>query len=475
MRRLIDPGFVLLVLLLIAQSAVELAYYRHPLITDEFYWVRKAQYIAAHHRLEPAAPEAIAAERGTAWGTSDWRPPGYPMVIALVSGGDFSDPAGALRLRLTLLMCVGISVVIVTLYFIAARLLDARRRLAAAAMLGLAPWPFEGINEIGTDTLNAIITTAAILLLWRWCIDRRRGFVALFVAALAAAVPLLLRPEMIALAPIMIAAPMCVRRPTRQELAAACLAFAMVAGTLLAYRTWFTGKPGFYGGLHIENRGAFDWANTWFGTEKEGYDFVYAITEAHSMPLPARAFADENERSRVNAIIARVTQRGRFTAADDAEFEKLARERTARNPVRSLLLRLWHAVHDWVNIENPSPLLDLFANFSRSIRRPILGALVLLRLLILALAAVAAIRTYRAFRSRAVGEVAALTFLMVALIVSRTLLIGFVLNWKVHRYMLAAWPAMLWCAAAALIEVRVGWSGTAEKLAQARSDARAAA
>ena len=88
-------------------------------------------------------------------------------------------------------------------------------------------------------------------------------------------------------------------------------------------------------------------------------------------PLPSRAFADQRERERVEAIVTRVTQRGRYTAADDAEFEKLAHERVERMPIRTSLLRLWHATHNWINIENPSPLLDLLPCV-RQIQEPVL-------------------------------------------------------------------------------------------------------
>jgi hypothetical protein len=472
-RRFTDPGLVLLLALLIFQCVIEMSHYRHPLVTDEFYWVRKAQYIASNHRFEPADPRAIAAERGTEWGTSDWRPQGYPLFLAFASGGDFSDPAGALRRRLTLIQCVGISVLIVILYSIAAPRLGTRERLLAALIGGLPPWPFEGINEIGTDTLNAIVAAAALLLLWRWVTDQKGGTTTLFVSCTVAAIPLLLRPEMIATAPVMVGAALLLRRPKRSEILAAFAALSIVAGTQVAYRTWFTGHPGLYGGQHIENRGAFDWATTWLGTEKEGYDFVYAVTEARRAPLPSRAFANLDEKQRVEAVVSRVVQRGVYNAADDAEFERLANERKARAPVPTALLRVWHTLHLWLNIENPSPLLELLAPVPRAIRRLIYGALVLLRLVILALAAIAAIRAWRAYRTRTADAAEALTLIAMTFIVARSVLIGIVLNWKVHRYMLAAWPAMLWCAMAALIARRPASFSSPSARAGAESDGAA--
>lgn len=450
MRRRFDPALALLVVLLGVQLAVTLAHYHHPLITDEIYWVRNARHLVEHGSLPPIDPAALAAENGQAWAASDWRPQGYTLFLALCSLGDFDRPDVTLRLRATSVQFLLLAAIVIALYRLAVR--AGASRWMAAFILGLSPWTFEFVNELGADSLNAFVTTLALLLLWRWIADRRRGAVWLFWAALAASVPLLVRPEMLALVPVVIGLAMLLRRPfTRAELFAAAAAFALVLGVQVAYRIWFTGKPGIYGGMQqIVNGGAFHWAETWPGTEKEGYDFVYLLTEGRPIDLPGRAFADERERQRVQSIVDRVRARGRYTREDDAAFEALARERTRRFPLLVASLRLWHMAHLWLNDENPNPLLDALRPVPRKARRPIYGALLVLRLAIYAAAAFAAVRAAVRLRRGEADAFDRLTLLMAGFILARSLLVGLVLNWKVHRYVLVAWPAMLWCACAAL-------------------------
>src|ERR1051325_9881256 len=99
MRR--DPALWLLVAILAAHGAIILTHYRHPLISDEFYYVAKARYIVERHRFTPIDPQARAPERRQERGTSDWRPAGSALLLPALSLGDFSDPAGALRFRVT--------------------------------------------------------------------------------------------------------------------------------------------------------------------------------------------------------------------------------------------------------------------------------------------------------------------------------------------------------------------------------------
>jgi hypothetical protein len=262
---------------------------------------------------------------------------------------------------------------------------------------------------------------------------------------------LLIRPEMILLPPVMILVAMLLRRPVRwTELAAAASAFALVLGAQIVYRTCMTGKLGVYGGQHIMNGGAFHWAETWFGTEKEGYDFVYALTEGRVLPLPDRAFANGRERAKVQAITDRVAASGRYTRGDDEAFEALAKERRERAPLLTTTLRLWHGAHLWLNTENPNPILEALAPVPRSARRLIYGALLLLRLTIYVCAFAASTRAISRLRRGEADVFDRLTLLLAAFVLARSAVIGLVLNWKVHRYVVSAWPAMLWCACAFL-------------------------
>ena len=339
MRR--DPALWLLVAILAVHGAVILTHYRHPLITDEFYYVAKARYLAEHHRFAPIDPHALAAERGTEWGNSDWRPPGYPLLLAAISGGDFSDPAGALRFRVTAAQFAMVAAALLALYRAAVQAgVDGRARYAAALLLAVPPWTFGAVNEIGPDPENLALVTFGLLALGRNRIA---------LGALLLSLTFFFRPEMIVLPPIMVGvallfgagegrflqdgAPHPPLRGTfspqagRRTIAAAvkgpsprlrgeggalapgegrCLPsgaphpplrgtfspragrrtiglvvaaaiYLLLVGAQVAYRTSLTGSVGVFGGLHIYNRGAFDWANSWLGTEKETYDFVYLL------------------------------------------------------------------------------------------------------------------------------------------------------------------------------------------------------
>jgi hypothetical protein len=457
-RRSLNSATALLTLLLALHATIVLTHFRHPLITDEIYYTAKGKYFAEHHRFAPADPHSLAVQRGTEWGNSDWRPPGYAIVLAAVSGGDFSDPAGSLRLRVTIAQVLMVMASLFAMYFCAVA--AGSPPLAAAVLLGAPPWTFFAVNEIGPDPENLFLVTLALLLLWRWSVSVRGAVGWLLAGTAVASLALFFRPEMIVFPPLLVGAAAllrfrAVKRVALGHLVAAAIVFGGVASLQVAYRTWFTGHLGVFGGLHIYNRGAFDWANTWFGTEKETYDFVYSLGDGRAATVPPRAFDSPKEQAAVAAIVEAIRARGAYTAADDAGFERLAQEKERAHPLRVALLRLWHTVHLWLNVENNSPLLDALAGVPRGVRRPIYGAFLLLRLAALALGVVALVRSVRELRSGRFDPYTLLALLLLFYVVVRSLLTGMVLNWNVHRYVLSAWPPLLCCAAMALRRERL--------------------
>ncbi|HYC91404.1 MAG TPA: hypothetical protein VEO54_19440 [Thermoanaerobaculia bacterium] len=430
---------LLLLALLAAHFAYVLRHFEHVLQTDELYYAGKARAIVARGGLVRADPQAIAVERGEAWGTSDWRPQGYPLLLAAVSLGDFEHPAHTLRLRMTILQFLLVAAVLVHAFLLSPR------TWPSALILGLPPWTFGFVNELGPDSVNVAVVWIALLLLWRYVQQPSAG--RMFAAALVFSLALFIRPEMIAMPPLMVGVALLMRfRRTpfgtlvRHALVAAA-AWSALVGVQAAYHTWATGQRGIFGGLHITNAGAFAWANNWWGTEKETYDFVYALTEAREMQLPERAFDTAEERAEVMRVIARVRQRGSFTAEDDAVFARLAAEKKRAHPIRSVVLRGWHAWNMWFNTEHNNPLLIAMAPVPRMLRLPVWGALLLLRWAILALAMVAFVR---ALRQR--DPLSLLIVLLIAYALLRTAFVGGVLNWNVHRYILSAWPPVLFSA-----------------------------
>ena len=429
----------LLLALLAVHFAYVLRHFEHVLITDEFYYVGKARAIVAHGGLVRADPPAIAVERGETWGTSDWRPQGYPLLLAAVSLGNFDHPAHTLRLRMTILQFLLVAAVLVHAFLLSPRTWH------SALIFGLPPWTFAFVNELGPDSVNVAVAWVALLLLWRYVQEPSAGrlLVATFVFSLA----LFIRPEMIAMPPLLVGIALLMRfRRTPlgallRHAVVAAMVWSALVGVQAAYHTWATGQRGIFGGLHITNAGAFAWANNWWGTEKETYDFVYALTEAREMQLPERAFDTAQERAEVMRVITRVRQRGSFTAEDDAVFARLAVEKKRAHPVRSVVLRAWHAWNMWFNTEHNNPLLEAMAAVPRMVRLPVWGALLLLRWLIIALALVA---FFHAWRQR--DPISLLIVLLCAYALVRTAFVGGVLNWNVHRYVLSAWPPVLCCA-----------------------------
>lgn len=448
----------LLLALLGAHFVVIVSHSAHPLITDEFYFVAKGRHIAQYARFAPADPRAIAVEEGREYGTSDWRPPGYPLFLAAFGSRAFEEPGTTLRLRVTVVQFLGVAASLIGLLLLALRSgVSGVWRYGAAFIMGAPPWTFGFVSEIGPDALTVPLVTAALLMLGRYVTEPSPSAWQLVAPTFIASVALFFRPEMILLPPMIVGVAVALRtlrsRANIRPIVVAAVTWFALIGLQATYHTWHIGRPGVFGGQHIMNAGAFAWVNTWLGTEKEAYDFVYAVTEARPAPLPERAFDDERERSEVLALVARIRVRGLYLETDDTAFARLAAAKRRAHPVRIQLLRAWHATNMWFNVENNSPLLSALAGVPRSLRRPFYGAMVVLRLTIFLLAAAQVFVSTRALRR---GEADAFDFivlLMASYAVTRTLLTGVVLNWNVHRYVLSAWPPVLWCASMALRDV----------------------
>jgi hypothetical protein len=413
-----------------------------PLGGDERYYVAKARYLYEHGRFQKATAADLAAEAGGP-GNSDWRPQGYPAFVALVSSGNFD--VVPLRRRVTVVQLA----LVVAAVLMAWRLVPPT--LGAALVLGLSPWPFGFVTQIVADSLNACVAFFALVLLLRWAAGERPRTALLFAGAFLSASTLLLRPEMAAVAPVPVAAALLIRwrrdRVTIVQLAAAASAMLIIVAAQFAYRTYFTGRvqPTLFGGLHIYNRGAFEWANSWVGTEHEAYDFVYGLGQIDKgKPLPARAFASEEERRTVEELRARVREGG-FTADVDAAFGRLAEQRKRERPFAAIVLpRLWHTAHLWLNSETNDQLLLFLSGWPRPLRRIFIAGLLLLKLALLALFLRQVIR----------GPTQPLVAILGSFVIARTLLVGLVLNWMVHRYMTAAWLPLIVVALAAHDESR---------------------
>jgi hypothetical protein len=321
------------------------------------------------------------------------------------------------------------------------------RPLLMAALLGVVPWPYEFVSLLSPDSLTAAITFFGVIILWRSA--EQQSIALTFAGALLLSTTFLMRPEMIALVPVVLAAAVLLRNANRGVLlmrAATCLgAFAIIIALQMAYRFDFTGRgPSLFGGLHISDRGAFAWVNTWLGTENEAYNFVYGLSNGQPQDdLPSRAFSNAVERRTVSDAIQTVRRRG-YGPDVDAAFQQLAEKRQRDHPfVAIVATRIWHTVHLWINVETNGQLLNALASIPRTLRRPMLGVLALLKLTLLVLFIAGVLRSKE-------SSAAALVTLFAVVVIGRTLLVGAALNWMAHRYVLTAWLPLLGCALAAV-------------------------
>lgn len=444
-----------LLFLLICQGALLIRPSPQGFNGDEPYYVEKARYLFEHRHFEPISAEALAVERGEQWGTSDWRPQGYPLFLAAVSFGDFR--AGTLFPRVIAIQFALIAAAAWLLFEIMRPGLNGPLLLTTAILLGVVPWPYDLVTILTPDSLVASITFFSIVILWR---SRERNSTALaFVGAFLLSTTLLLRPEMIALVPLILAVSVLSRRFDRHSFlkrAAACAgAFAIVVALQVAYRTNVAGHPGFYGGLHIRDSGAFAWTNTWLGTENQAYNFVYGLSNGDVRDdLPPSAFSDAEEHRIVDRVIEIDRSQHHYGPDLDAVFQHLAEKRRHEHPFLSAVgTRIWHSVHLWLNLETSSQLLNALAAVPRLVRRPMLGALAMLKLALLALFVVGVVRARESVAPT-------LIVLCAALVIGRTLLIGTAMNWMVHRYVLNAWLPLLACDIAGL-QALIGRRGAA--------------
>jgi hypothetical protein len=434
---------IILVLLLAAQGFLAFRFggIDRPAAGDEPYYIHKARYIAEHHAFEPIGATELRVERGQAWGVSDWRPPGYPLFIALCAAG--ASDIKPMRLRVSAAQFFLLAILLFATFCLIEPSLPIAAPYAAAFLIGIAPWPFEFVTLIGPDSLNASMTLLGILVIWR-----ARKARATFMASLLLMLTMMLRPEMVAIAPLVIAAAVALKAKEQWLTAgtAAVMAILLVLSSQLAYRRAVIGRWSLvlFGGLHIPDRGAFDWVHTWYGTEQQAYDFVYGLTNGNlRTELPDRAFADPTEREAIRGAVDEARRAGALPRSADEIFESVAAKRRREHPLTANIgPRIWHATHLWLNTETNTQLLNALSPWPKPARRVLLGALFVLKALLYLL------YLYCLSRARKLPhQLFALVSLATVLIASRTLVIGIALNWMAHRYVVVAWPPLLVCAA----------------------------
>jgi len=100
----------------------------------------------------------------------------------------------------------------------------------------------------------------------------------------------------------------------------------------------------------VDPKGFTAWEKTWLYRMRDCYLVAWKLNddEIHMEDIPDWAFDTPEERERVTAVLDTYNDETTWTAAEDAAFAQLARERTARHPLRTYLwiplrraLRIW--------------------------------------------------------------------------------------------------------------------------------------
>jgi hypothetical protein len=286
----------------------------------------------------------------------DTRVPGYPAFLAVVFATSGNSPRAVMlwQVFVDLATCGVIALM-------AARLAPSRsERRAALAALWLAvlcPFTANYTAAVLTETLVTFLTALALLFLlqaFREPPESRSEPTALlanpwFLAGVMSGMGALVRPE----TPLLVAAAGLVllarwRHPAeRPKTAHAALLVAI--GLLLpllpwAARNWrslqevqflaprYANLPGEFVPLGFQA-----WTRTWLWRYGDVYLTVWKLDDEPIPPdsIPERAFDSSAEHERVQAVLERYNDLLTLTPDEDRVFADLARERTARNRLRT--------------------------------------------------------------------------------------------------------------------------------------------
>jgi hypothetical protein len=100
----------------------------------------------------------------------------------------------------------------------------------------------------------------------------------------------------------------------------------------------------------VDPKGFMAWERTWLYRMRDCYLVAWKLNdeEIHMEDIPPWAFDTPEERERVAAVLETYNDEITWTAQEDAVFAKLARERTARHPLRTYVsVPLRKAVRIW--------------------------------------------------------------------------------------------------------------------------------
>jgi hypothetical protein len=330
-------------------------------------WLKHAQYAMD-----------IAGQRVSV----DIRMPGYPAFLAIVYA--FAGHTGEAASRAVLLAqafvdlstCVLIAALAALLALLCAEKASPRRIFLIGLWLA-ALCPFTAnyaavpltevwavfFTALATLFLVAVIARAAgVSSLGQWPLTGGNYWLAAALAGFAVGLGTLFRPEapLLLVTAFLILAVALLRRGEfkRLILTVALMGFAAVlplvpwtirnAVTLHEFQPLAPRDATLPG--ELVPKGFMAWERTWLYRVRDCYLVSWKLNgeEIHLSDIPAAAFDTPEERNRVAAVLDAYNEELTLTPEEDAAFAQLARERTARHPLRTyLILPLKRAVRIW--------------------------------------------------------------------------------------------------------------------------------
>jgi len=312
----------------------------------------------------------------------DIRMPGYPAFLAIVYA--FTGHTGEAARRAVLLVqafvdlstCVLIGALAALLAFLCAGKANASRAFLIALWLAsLCPFtanytavPLTEVWAIFLTALASLFLVAVIASaagassLGQWSVTGRNYWLATALAGFIVGLGTLFRPEapLLLVTAFLILAVVLLRRGEfkRLLLTIALMGFAaalpLVPWTIRNARTLhefqpLTPKDATLPG-ELDPKGFMAWERTWLYRVRDCYLVAWKLNdeEIHLNDIPDAAFDTPEERARVAAVLDTYNEELTLTPEEDAVFAQLARERTARHPLRTYLnIPLKRAARIW--------------------------------------------------------------------------------------------------------------------------------
>lgn len=303
----------------------------------------------------------------------DTRMPGYPFFLALIYwitgkvGPEARPAAMATQVIVDLLTCLVMGATAGTLSSLASKTWPPRRAFLAGTWLAaLCPFTTNYTAVALTETWAIFFTALAVLFLCLLLGQLRTGAETIqpaqvllrmnatwcaLLAGAAAGLGTLFRPETPLLL-IVACAPMAFYLAgSRAWMKAARLWALLAAGCILPLLPWairnavtlhefqFLAPKNATLPSELVPSGFMAWEKTWLYRLKECYQVAWKLNdeEIHLEDIPARAFDTPEEKERTAEILEKYNEDTTFTSEEDAAFGALAKERTARHPLRTYL------------------------------------------------------------------------------------------------------------------------------------------